>query len=389
MADLRILHVIPSVGDRHGGPSVALRLMASGLVRAGAHVTVVTTDDNAGDRLNVPYAQPVNQEGATFYYFPRHLRFYTVSAPLRRWVESEAKNFDVIHIHAVFSFPSSSAARAAQRTKVPYIVRPLGALAPYGMQQRPGLKRLSLALIERPMLHAAAAIHCTSHQEAEEILALGVRAPIVIIPIGLPFSDSPAPRDQTWLRQRAPELDGRKVVLFLSRLDPKKGLELLLESFARLTVPKDSVALVVAGDGPADYVARLKTAARDLGIERSIYWAGHLGESEKSRALHSADLFALPSQAENFGIAAVEALGAGLPVILSDQVGIHDAITRAGAGLVVPRDVSALSPAIDRLLNDQSLRTTQSHNAAALARSEFSQDVMTQRLLSLYHWVCQ
>jgi glycosyltransferase involved in cell wall biosynthesis len=382
---MRVLHVIPSVGAQHGGPSVAIHLMAQGLVRVGVVVSVVTTDDNAGARLDVPYDQPVDQGGVTFYYFPRQLRFYTVSAPLRRWLEFEIRNFDVVHIHAVFSFASTAAARAAYRARVPYVVRPLGTLAPYGMGQRALLKKLSFALIEKPLLDQAAAIHCTSPQEASEIMALGVRSPIEVIPLGLPVEAAPVARDPTWLKQRAPELAGRRVLLFLSRLDRKKGLELLLEAFARLQAPRDTLALVVAGAGATAYTSQLRESARALGIDRNIFWAGHLDDSEKHRALHAADIFVLPSQAENFGIAAVEALAAGLPVILSDQVGIHGAVTKAEAGLVVPRSAEALGAAIDRLLVDDPLRIRQSHNARALASSEFSQDVMIQRLLALYN----
>ncbi len=381
---MRILHVIPSVGARHGGPSVALRLMAEGQAAAGQQVTVATTDDNAGDRLSVPYARPINEAGVTFYYFPRQLRFYTVSGPLQRWLDAEVRNFDVVHIHALFSFSSTVSARAAGRASVPYIVRPLGTLAPYGMRQHARLKRISFALIEGRLLKKASAIHCTSQQEADQIRVAGVQSRIEIIPLGLVLNDAELLRSAAWLQTRAPHLVGRRIVLFLARLDPKKGLELLLEAFAGLHAQRNSVALVVAGTGPGDYTTQLEQAAQSLGINGNVFWAGHLDDTEKRGAFQAADLFVLPSQAENFGIAAVEALAAGVPVVLSDQVGVHDAVTRAGAGLVVSREVGLLRAAIDRLLGDDALRAQQARNARTLARTHFSQDAMTQRLLALY-----
>src|ERR1044071_2292764 len=125
---MRVLHVIPSLGPLRGGPSEVLRRMASGLATAGITVEVATTDDNGPGRLDVPIADAILEEGVTYRYFPRQTRFYTFSWPLTVWLAGHVGDYDVVHIHALFSYAAIPAAFWARRYGVPYIVRPLGVL---------------------------------------------------------------------------------------------------------------------------------------------------------------------------------------------------------------------------------------------------------------------
>ena len=129
----KILHVIPSVGPHRGGPSVMMRTLARALSQAGMDVHVATTDDNGADRLNVPLGEPQHEDGATFWYFPRQTNFYTFSWPLTRWLARHVREFDLVHIHALFSYAALPAAVLARWAGVPYIVRPLGTLNRWGI----------------------------------------------------------------------------------------------------------------------------------------------------------------------------------------------------------------------------------------------------------------
>lgn len=379
---MRVLHVIPSVGPHRGGPSIALELMASALAEQGVHVDVVTTDDNDLERLRVPLGTPTPRAGATFRYFPRQLRTYGVSWPLRAWVRAHTRDYDVLHTHALFSFAPVMAARAAWAARVPYVVRPLGTLAPYGLQQHASLKRLSLALFERALLQHAAAIHCTSEAEASEIRLLGDGWPTVVVPLGIEV-DATSRRDRSWLRARAPQFSDRLILLFLSRIDRKKNLELVLDAVAQARRNGLDVALVVAGTGEAEYLQQLQHHARRLGVQADVLWAGHLDEAEKRGALAAADAFVLPSRGENFGIAVVEALAAGLPVIVSKQVGIADAIVAHDAGIVIDGSVDQLLSALIRLQSaDQ--RAALSERAYTLAQARYSKRAMGTALVKLY-----
>jgi glycosyltransferase involved in cell wall biosynthesis len=354
-----------------------MRTMSRALSQAGLEVHVATTDDNGPDRLRVPHGVPQPEDGATFWYFPRQTRFYTFSWPLTRWLARHVREFDVVHIHALFSYAALPAALLAHRAGVPYIVRPLGTLNRWGIEnRRRWLKRLSFRILESRILAGAAGIHYTSEQELLEASELGISGNPLIIPnaVDLPVRETYSPRTQ----------NGRKVILFLSRFDRKKGLELLVEAFARVRKDCPGAVLVLAGAGDPGLVARLKQDVERLGIASDVVWAGFLTGDDKWAALRDADVFALPSYSENFGVALVEALASGCPVVLSDQVGIHREVVRAGAGLVTACRVEELAKALLEVLTDAVLRRRMSENGVRLARQQFSLDAIGRKLAETY-----
>jgi glycosyltransferase involved in cell wall biosynthesis len=382
---MRILHVIPSVGPLRGGPSVTLRAMARGLSRAGCEVHVATTDDDGPGRLHVPHGVPLTDDGVTFWHFRRQTRFYQASWPLTRWLARHVGGYDLVHVHALFSYAALPAAWAARRAGIPYVVRPLGTLSRWGMAERhPRLKRLSLALVERRILRGAACVHYTSEAERLEAAELGIDGRSAVVPLGVALGRFDPLPPRGWLEARAPHLAGRPVALFLSRLDRKKGLELLLEAVALAKARGTPLALVVAGTGDRGLEARLRGEAARLGIERDVVWAGFVTGEEQLAVLAAADLFVLPSHSENFGVSVVEAMACGLPVVVSDQVGIHREIAEAGAGLVVPCRADALAEALMRLGEDATLRCRIGQRARRLAGNEFSVERMVQGLIDLY-----
>jgi glycosyltransferase involved in cell wall biosynthesis len=371
----KILHVIPSVGLQRGGPSVLMHTMARALSQAGMDVHVATTDDNGPDRLRVPHGVPQHEDGATFWYFPRQTRFYAFSWPLTRWLAQHVREFDLVHIHALFSYAALPAAWLAHHAGVPYIVRPLGTLNRWGIEnRRPWLKKLSFRVLESRILANAAGIHYTSEQELVEARELGVSANPLIIPNAV---ELPA-------REARPRRHNCKVILFLSRFDRKKGIDLLFEAFARVRKECPDAVLMLAGTGDPECVANLKYNAARVGIASDVIWAGFLTGEDKWAALSDADVFVLPSYSENFGISLVEALASGCPVVLSDQVGIHREISDAGAGLVTPCRVEELAKAILTVLTDAALRRRMSENGVRLAKQQFSLDAVSRKLAETY-----
>src|ERR1700719_607660 len=162
---MRVLHVIPSIGPARGGPSVVMRTMARSQAACGLEVHVATTDDNGRGRLTAESS--FVEERVTYWIFRRQTRFYTFSLPLTMWLWQHARDYDVIHIHALFSYPSIAAAFLAKLAHVPYLVRPLGVLNSWGMHhRRPWLKGLSFRLIESRVLRNAAGVQYTSAQES-------------------------------------------------------------------------------------------------------------------------------------------------------------------------------------------------------------------------------
>jgi glycosyltransferase involved in cell wall biosynthesis len=185
-------------------------------------------------------------------------------------------------------------------------------------------------------------------------------------------------------RARYPQLAGRRIILFLSRLDPKKGLDLLLPAFAQVRVQNPDVALVLAGNGDQSFVTGLEEEAVRLGIAGDILWTDFLAGEEKWAVLSGADVFVLPSYSENFGVAVVEAMAFGLPVVVSDQVGIHREVAEAQAGLVVPCAWEELARALTRLVRDKQLRSRMGENGKRLAQTHFSLEAVTGKLINVY-----
>jgi glycosyltransferase involved in cell wall biosynthesis len=327
------------------------------------------------------------EEGVTYWYFPRQASLYTVSWPLSRWLDSHVGNYDLVHIHALFSFAATAGAFWAARRGVPYLVRPLGVLNTWGIRNRhPFLKRLSLSLVERRVLAHAAAAHFASENEKREaaLVAPGTRSVVIPNPVAAIEVDRQPPRGV--VQSRYPELSGKRVVLFLSRIDSKKGLDLLLHGFAELRATRADVVLIVAGNGDEKFVARLHKQAEELGVQRDVVWAGFVQGEEKRALFAVSDVFILSSYSENFGIAVVEAMASGLPVIVSDQVGIHPDISRAGAGLVISCDAHEIQRALSQIVDSELLRESMSRNARRLAR-EFSPEAVTARLLRVYEGI--
>lgn len=186
------------------------------------------------------------------------------------------------------------------------------------------------------------------------------------------------------MRRLYPELQSKRVALFLSRIDRKKGLDLLIPAFAGVLREIPDAALVIAGDGDAALTQSLRERCHALGIEKSVYWPGFLSGPAKAAALADADVFVLPSYSENFGIAVVEAMALGVPVILTDQVGICREVAASNAGLVTAPEVDPLRSALVRLLADDAARATIGRNGAALARSQFSPPVVLKKLTEAY-----
>ena len=382
---MKVLHVIPSVGPLRGGPSFAMRAIAGGLAGRGIETHVAATDDNGPERLDVRLGQPINEDGAVYWYFRRQTSFYLCSMPFAIWLWRHASDYSLIHIHAVFSWCSNVAALIARYKGVPYVVRPLGVLNRWGMEnRRPLLKRLSFALIERPVLQHAAFIHYTAELERIEAAECGFRDNPLIIPNPVEFPNGSAIAPKEHLRARYPELRARRIVLFLSRIDRKKGLDLLIPAFHGVLKSIPEAALVIAGGGDRALIENLRDQCRALAIEDAVYWPGFLEGEAKLGVLAEAEVFVLPSYSENFGIAVIEAMAAAVPVIITDRVGVCREVEQGKAGLVVAAAIEPVRNAIVRLLSDEPLRAALGQNGKRLARSCFAPAAVINKLMQGY-----
>ncbi len=372
---MRILHVIPSLSSVHGGPSTALPLMERALLAAGVEAETITTDDDGPGRRNGRVlGQALKENGVIRRYFAKRFEFYKVSPGLGRWARREVKNYDVVHVHALFSHTSLAAARAARAAGVPYVIRPLGVLNRYGMTRRRALlKKLSFRWLEGPLLRDAAAVHFTSEAEREEAEGLGVPMRSVVVPLGLEL-----PEGGTGPEEREP------VVLYLSRIDPKKNLEGLLRAWGGLAAEFPKWRLAVAGDGEADHVRWLRAMAEELGLGDRVKWLGRIEGGVKQQWLRESGVYVLPSFSENFGIAAVEAMGAGLPCLLGEGVAVAQDAAKAGGCILTAPDEESIRSKLRMLLSDAARRHETGAAAREFAVKEYGLEGMGRRLFELY-----
>lgn len=348
------------------------------LAGRGISCTTVTTDAGLSGQT-VRHGQPVTTPVATRWYFPTTSEFYKVSIGLARWLASNISAFDVVHVHALFSFAPVLAGLLASRAGVPFVVRPLGVLTAYGMEQRrPMLKKLSFALIERRLLESASAIHFTSRTEQAEAEALHIQFKGVVIPLGIDVGNT-----KPGEANRSANRDGFDLLL-LSRIDPVKNIEGLLQAVALIRSELPLLTLHIAGAGPADYVERLRSLATELDISDRVKWHGYLEGARKEQILADASAFVLPSYSESFGISVIEALAAGLPCIVSNKVALSSEVAAAGAGAVVTTDPAGIAAGIREVFGDRDAYSFKRTTARALALNSFSNAAMGQRLESLY-----
>jgi glycosyltransferase involved in cell wall biosynthesis len=247
-------------------------------------------------------------------------------------------------------------------------------------QRRPWLKGLSMRLLEGPALRRAAAVHFTSQEEAAQARKLGIPFREAIIPLAVEAALPASARDPSVFAQ----LRGSPCVLFLSRLDAKKNIEGLLAAVALLKDEMPKLRLLIAGDGAPEYVRGLKARCVEMQISELVIWAGHVEGSMKSAAFAAADVFVLPSYSENFGIAAAEALAAGLPCVLGEGVAIAKEVAEAGAGLSVSTDPQSIADGLRRIMDDKNALERMGTNATRLAQERFSMQAMGTRLAQLY-----
>ena len=383
---LKILHVaatyLPAV--RYGGTIVSVHGLCKSLAARGHDVHVFTTSVDGPQDSAVEHGQPVDVDGVKVWYFksPSFRRLYwspTLGAALRAQVAS----FDVVHTHAVYLWPLWQAAREARRAGVPYVISPRGMLERDLVAHRsPLLKALWLAAIERHNLEHAAAIHVTSQREAEEAGAFGFQfRRVEEIPNGVDFQA----RDGNVAPAVAAAIAGKPFVLFLGRLNWKKGIDRLLSALSRL----QDVRVVIAGNDEDQHRAFLERHAERLEVTDRVTYVGAVNAADKAALFASARFMVVPSYSENFGNVAVEAIAAGLPVVCTSEVGVATAIADGGAGLVAAGTTEPLASAINTLWSDAELRRAMSGAGRLLARDRFTWPVVAARMESLYRSITE
>jgi glycosyltransferase involved in cell wall biosynthesis len=396
---MRILYAVHGYKPafRLGGPVESVSAVAEGLVRRGHEVTVATTNSNLDQDLDVPLDQAVDVEGVTVWYFRR-------DEPLRRFLPfvsylSRSIGFlyaprmgpvlgrvvpcvDLVHTHIPFVYPTYAASRAAQRARKPLFYHQRGVFDPERLKFRSLKKTLYIGLIEKPIMSHATTLLALTEAEVASYRALGVGTPCRVVPNGIDVT-----RYRTTPTSRPAALagvaDDALVVLFLGRLHPIKGADVLLQAFARIAAAFPTAVLVMAGPDEWDLVKGFRGTAGDVGHVGRFIFPGMVSGAEKLNLLARANVFCLPSAGEGFSMAVLEALASATAVLLSPGCHFPEAAA-AGAGQVVPPDATSLANALRELLADPARLRTMGERGRALVARDYSWDTVVSRLEDVY-----
>jgi glycosyltransferase involved in cell wall biosynthesis len=360
---VRVLHVLPTRASEYGGPIRVTEAMCAQLVRLGHDAEIL------------PGTDAPSPTATRFGYWPDVRTLGMLATRVRA--------ADIVHVHGLWAVGPSMAAVYARMLGRPFVITPHGMLDHWSMRRSAGRKKLYAALIERTNLNAAAALHFFNAEEREEATAFGLRAPSFLLPNGVDlaqFADLPG-RDV--LASRYPQTRGKKVVLFLGRLHPKKGLPLLLQALPRLA---PDVLLIIAGPDEIGHRAELEALITAECVQDRVLFTGPVGDADKRLLLGGADLFVLPSHQEGDSVAVKEALAAGLPVVITRACHFPE-VERESAGLVINPGTEEVQRAIAQLCSDDALRARMAANARPLIDRSYRWDQLGERLVRNYEEV--
>jgi glycosyltransferase involved in cell wall biosynthesis len=359
---LNILHVIRDLSRATGGPVNALVGLAEAQVALGHHVMILAADRGA-DKM-VP-------QGAIVHFVPGRGGAWSWSQPFNRRLADLVPGVDIVHGHMVWDLPVWAAARQARRDGKPFILRPCGHLDVWSLSQKRWKKKLYLAALGS-VIRTASAIHFTSEGErTASLTAIGDR-PNFVIPLGVPkkaLTDRPQPNA---FAARFPELEGKRIVLFLGRLHPKKRPEVAIDAFHRVATTDERLHLVLAGPADTAYSNELSARVASHGLGNRVTFTGLLRGEVVREAYAAAKVFVLMSHQENFGIAIAEAMAASCPVLISDELDLAGDIVAAGAGIACAPNADVTAVMLRRIIEDETLCQRMGQNGHALVLRRFT-----------------
>jgi glycosyltransferase involved in cell wall biosynthesis len=319
----------------------------------------------------------------TVRHYSAHRMRWALDHSLRNRFRESIRAAHGVHIHGLWEPHCNVAAAAARACKRPYIISAHGMLDLWALRHKRVKKALYAALIEARNLQRAACLRALTLDEVEDYRRVGMGAPIAVVPTGVEVPTG-ITGDLFW--ESYPQLAGRRIILFLGRVHRKKGLDVLLEAWSRIPNPSDDVHVVIAG--PDDgHLPELKQAVEKLGLEHSVTFAGMLYGERKWSALRAASVFVLPSHSEGFSVAVLEALGMGLPVIVTDQCHFPE-VKEQHCGWTIQPEIAQVEEALRDFLQlppEEAVRMGE--RGRNLVEKRFTWSVIGQQMADVYAWL--
>ncbi|MHC6154910.1 glycosyltransferase [Bradyrhizobium elkanii] len=376
---------------------MSVSAMAEGMVERGHRVTVFATNSNLDQQLNVPVNCPVEVDGVTVWYFEQvdfQARYfwwsrylsqsmgYLYTPALKRVMREMLPSVDIVHTQLPFIYPSMAAGRIAAAGGKPFFYHQRGVFHPERLRYRGLKKKLYIDLIEKPLMRSATGLIALTPEEIDIYHQMGIRTPCYLVPNGIDV--------RRFRREARPNAfanlgmtDVTKVVLFLGRLHPQKGIDVLLDAFFDLAHAVPEAMLVLAGPDEHNLSSQLATLAESKGLGGRVVFPGMIVGEEKLELLARADVFVLPSTGEGLSMAILEALASGTPVVISPECNFPK-VADVGAGIVVDRNPRMISEAIRSYLVNTELARAAGQAAYEFAKNELGWSRIVARLEQVY-----
>lgn len=371
----------------YGGPIRSLSNLFEGLAKLGAEITVVTTNANGKNTLQVPLRTPVHLNGVIVWYLPRITTAfnYFYAPEQENIVEKLIKDQDIVIAGSLWGYSNIVTTKACHQHRMPYVIPLHGQLNPWALKYKGIKKKLYMGLVARWQLIHASAIQCTDSVEIKALKQLGIETPTILVPLSinldryihLPYSS--LIRDKYGIGNTDP------VLLFLGRLSKIKRPDLAIMALSYVLEKVKNTHLIIAGPDEENLLPRLEKLGRQMGVGHRVHFTGLLQNDEILDVLTIANLLIIPSEIqENFGMSGLEALAVGVPIITTKGIPVGHIAQSAGAGIVVSASAESISEAVVNYLLHPNLSQEAGERGKLLVKNVYRQDLIAERALSYY-----
>lgn len=373
----------PYLGTTYGGTSKIVTELVQGLGSLNNSVDLVTTNANGFENLDVSLKDWIYKKNYRVQYFPCwHRNDFILSLSLLLWLFKHITDYDIVHTNTVFAPLVLLTHWICKLRRIPYIITPHGMLEPWALSYKAWKKKFYYTLLEKATLKEASAIQGTASCEAKNISHLGFDN-IIFVPNGIHKKEFEFLPDPDLFYQQFPATRNKIIILFLGRIDPKKGLDLLAPAFAKVHALFPQTHLVVAGPDSIGFLSTAQSYFEQAGVQESVTFTGMLSGSLKHAALATASLYVSPSYSEGFSMSVLEGLASGLACVITTGCNFPEAAA-AQAAYVVNIDADAIAEALIECLSNPQQSQKMGARARQFIFENYTWEQSAKRLTQVY-----